>query len=913
VKNTFIQDVIDTLQEQKQPISDFVFLLPSKRAGLFLKEALKENYRDKTLLVPVIQSIEEFITERSGLQPITTTTTLFEFYHTYLHTHKELEKESFESFTTWAQTLLHDFNEIDRYLIDHHSFFNYLSQIQDINHWYLQSEKTPLIARYISFWKNLEDYYTEFTNKLVEAGKGYQGLQYRVAAQHMEAYAKTTKQRYIFLGFNALNAAEQTIIQQLVHAQKAQVFWDMDATFYTDTAHDASLFLRKYAKNWPHFQLQKPQWIASHFADKKTIEIIGTPKHIGQANYVGELLANFSEETLKNTAIVLGDESLLLPLLNSLPENIKELNITMGLPLRQVPLASFFEAMLHMHAQQEPQGHYYKWVLELLHSQPVYWLLGATATTLANSITKNNSIYITASQLQENAPEHQHANIHLLFHPLELANDAIATFQKLIYLLKALLKKENKLLDLEYCYRFYRVFNQLQDLQESYNYITSLTGLQKLYHEVLNSETLDFRGEPFRGLQLMGMLESRCLDFENVIITAVNEGVLPAGKSSNSFLPYDLKKAYQLPTYKEKDAIYTYHFYRLLQRAKNVYLLYNTEADGLNTGEKSRFLLQLEIEKQPNHELRHLVVSPHVPQLLINPITFPKNQNSIEKLKSLAAYGFSPSALTSYIRDPIAFHHHYILGIKEEDQVEETIAANTLGTVVHNVLENYYKPFVGKHVTLASISHMRDTIDEQVRKEFRAVYAKMNITQGKNLLIFEVAKRYIFNFLNKEAATLRTGAILKIIAIETTLKTKVALPELDFPVFLKGKVDRVDELDGQLRIIDYKTGKVTSNELTITDWNCLTTDYKYSKAFQVLTYVYMMYGHQSSFAPIAGGVISFKNLKEGFLQFGTKTISKSRTKDHNITPETLEHYRLELKKILLEICNPNISFEAKET
>ena len=600
---TFLQEVVDALQKQEGSISDLVLILPSIRAGLFLKNLINTTYKDHTLFAPEILSIEEFITTLSELQPIDNTTALFEFYDTYLQTHTDQEKEDFESFTPWAQTLLHDFNEVDRYLLNPKDFFNYLSGVKELeNHWYLQPEKTPLVTRYINFWEKLEDYYTTFTKKLIDSKKGYQGLQYRIAASKIDTYTKKAKKKHIFIGFNALNEAEQQIIQKLLAAKKAQTYWDIDQRFYEDQDHGASLFIRHYSKQWTHFQKSKINWISDHFSSKKHFAVIGTPKQIGQAKYVGELLANLPKEKLERTAIVLGDESLLLPILNAIPEHIKDLNITMGLPLREIPLATFFEALLQIHIQaSNKQGFYHKPLLDLLHNQAVFWLLGATTYALSEKISKENLVYPKLQQLLDHVPSSQIAIFKMLFDPMKNVSSAIKRFQQLLQLLKNHLENENRLLELEYCYRFYVIFNKLQLLQEQYKYIKTLPGLQKLYHELLGTETLDFRGEPFKGLQLMGMLESRCLDFETVIITGVNEGILPAGKTMNSFIPYDLKRSYELPTYKEKDAIYTYHFYRLLQRSTTAYMLYNTESDGQNAGEKSRFLLQLEIERTQSY------------------------------------------------------------------------------------------------------------------------------------------------------------------------------------------------------------------------------------------------------------------------------------------------------------------------
>ncbi|HKL36364.1 MAG TPA: PD-(D/E)XK nuclease family protein, partial [Salegentibacter sp.] len=464
----------------------------------------------------------------------------------------------------------------------------------------------------------------------------------------------------------------------------------------------------------------------------------------------------------------------------------------------------------------------------------------------------------------------------------------------------------------EFLYHFHVLFNKLENLNEAYPHLKSIKSLYQFYKEIMSTQSLDFQGRPFKGLQLMGMLESRALDFKNIVICSVNEGVLPSGKSGSSFIPFDLKQNYKLPTYKEKDAVYTYHFYRLLQRAQNVHLLYNTETDGLNSGEKSRFLTQLEIEKQPAHQLRHAMVSPKVPAIKNELRKVKKTPQIMEKIKSLAAYGFSPSALTSYIRNPLDFYRQYVLGVRDSQEVEETVAYNTLGTVVHDSLENFYKPLENKLLTAEDIKAFKAKIEEEITLQFKKSYMNGPVNQGKNLLIYEVAKRYLRNFLNLELDRLKTEEV-KILKIEENLKSEIKIENLDFPIFMRGKVDRVENTNGITRIIDYKTGKVTQDKIEIVDWADLASDYdKYSKSFQVLAYTKMMQDQNSLDFPVEAGIISFKNLKSGFLKFGKKDKPRTKNKETAITREILEAFEVELKKLITEICDPEIPFTEKE-
>ena len=916
---SFIYDVLIDLKKKEVDISQLSFILPSKRAGVFLKNELSK-INSQTLFLPEIISIEEFVENLSQLKQLSNTELLFEFYNVYQNNNSKENIDSFDTFSKWAQILLQDFNEIDRYLIPQEQIFSYLSAIQDINHWSLEDNETPLIKKYLTFWKTLNDTYANFTNHLINKGVGYQGLIYREAAENLESYIQTNPhKKIVFLGFNALNTSESTIIQELLHSSMADIYWDIDVSFINANNHDASLFIKKHKNYWKYFKTHPFKWITQNYTDEKSISTIGVPKNVGQAKYIGELLHKLKQENiaLDKTAVVLGDETLLIPILNSIPKNIETLNITMGMPLKVVPLASLFENLFILHANSKT-SFYYKDVISVLSHQFINPLFNAANGNLANkiigNIQANNLIFLTKDLLISFASEKKSILILLFDGWKDNVKIALQHCINLIYIIKDNLsrhKKEN-LLSLEYLFKFNEVFNTLNELNSKYNYINSIKILHGIYLEILNGETLDFQGEPLQGVQIMGMLESRVLDFETVIISSVNEGILPSGKSNNSFIPYGVKIENGLPTYKEKDAIYTYHFYRLLQRAKNVFILYNTESDVLHGGEKSRFITQLEVENI--HKLKQIIVAPKIPKIKPQLISVTKTELMMTKIKDVASKGFSPSSLANYIRNPIDFYYQKILGIKEQENVEEIVASNTLGTVIHNTLEELYKPLVGKLLSVEAIKAMKVEVSEKVIFHFNEIYKKGDISKGKNLIILEIAKRYILNFLNLEIQTLKQGNSIKIVAIEAKNEVSLNIPQLNFPITIKGTVDRVDELNGITRIIDYKTGKVNLSNVEIINWEDITIDYtKYSKSFQVLCYVYMMHKKVPFNNPVEAGIISFKNLSNGFLKFSKKDRSGAyANKISLITQETIDAFYNELKSLILEICNPNIPFTEKE-
>ncbi|MDB2463098.1 PD-(D/E)XK nuclease family protein, partial [Algibacter sp.] len=586
---------------------------------------------------------------------------------------------------------------------------------------------------------------------------------------------------------------------------------------------------------------------------------------------------------------------------------------TMGFPLKSIPLTSLFEVLFQSH-KTNSNSFYFKDVIKIISHQfirPLFFIEGVDyAALIIKTIDKNNLVYLNKERLFKMAKA-CHSIIDLLFSNWENSIlFALENISNLILAIKGSLDadKSSNLLQLEYVFRFNELFNELSRLNEEHQHIHDISTLFSVYKELLSTETLDFQGEPLQGLQIMGMLESRVLDFETVIIASVNEGVLPAGKSNNSFIPFDVKLENNLPTFKEKDAVYTYHFYKLLQRAKNIYITYNTEADVLTGGEKSRFITQLELEGI--HKINSKIITPQVPRIEKELNSVKKNNDLQQKLVELAKSGFSPSSLTNYIRNPIDFYYQKILKIREHNDVEETVAANTLGTVVHNTLEDFYKPFIGQFLTSDGVKKLKLEIENRVTYHFKNEYKEGDITKGKNLIIYEIAKRYVNNFLDHEIKGLKAGDQIKIIAIEANNDIEIKIPKIAHPIRLKGKVDRVDECNGVTRIIDYKTGKVEQNQVEIANWEDLTTDYKkYSKSFQVLTYAYMLNRYGTINLPIEAGIISFKNLKAGFLKFGLK---EGRSKDALITNETLASFEIELKKLIIEICNPKIDFTEKE-
>lgn len=900
---TFISETIQDILQTTKSFENSVFILPSQRAGVFVKKALKEQI--SVGFLPEVINIEQFVSQVSEIKKGDSVQLLFHFYSIY----RSIEKnpDAFDVFSSWAFTVLQDFNEIDQHLVNTNDIFVYLRDISRLRKWSVRGEfqETELMKDHYAFTEKLNEYYNAFYQFLLENHIGYQGILYREATKKIDAYiAKHPKKKFFFIGFNALNKSEELLFQKLLLEGNTQVYWDIDAQFLNSN-HQAGRFIRKYKKEWTFYEKNDLKSIGNWFLKDKNIELIGASKNITQVKYVGEVLSKFKNHN--NTALVLADETLLPITLNSLPENVEAINITMGYPLKDIPTTSLFFAIFQLFLSQEKlqkteqNVFYHKDVVRFVKEASIYKLLmsenGAISDEISTQISKENNTFVSqeyvVSFLKSTSEEIKNT-IALIFEKFTTINEFLQRITQLINLLK----EEANELEKEYLFRFYTAFTQLQNLQTEFEYFTDLKTLYQFFKQLISSESLSFQGEPLQGLQLMGMLETRVLDFENLILSSVNENILPANSQQSSFVPFDVKVAFGLPTYREKDAIFSYHFFRLLQRAKNIYLLYNTENDAFGKGEKSRFITQLELMRDGIHSK---IVSPSVVSSSSEVKEIEKNELILEKLQQLAKDGISPSALATYLYNPVQFYKQKVLKIREFDEVEEEVAFNTLGTVVHDTLEDLYKPYIGKFLTTEAIVAMQKKVDFLVGKYFAKHFKNGDLSTGKNRLIFEVAIRFVENFLQQEK-TLVSDAnnALKIIATEENLSAEITIDGIDFPIKLHGQVDRVDELNGVTRIIDYKTGMVKASDLKIVDFNDMH-DYKYSKAIQVLLYAYL-YSESKNVAkskPLEAGIFSFKNLNSGFLQLNFS--SNYRKLDTQVSEEKLTEFISELKVLLQEI------------
>lgn len=924
---SFLEKTVDHLvAKYGDDISELCIVLPNRRAGLFLKTHFSNKIK-KTFWSPEILATEDFVALLSELQPADPTTLLFELFET-VKTCNPNNTESFEEFSKWGQILLSDFNEVDRYLVDAKQLFGNLKDIKELDTWSLNSteELSDFQKQYLEFWQQLGGYYTDFVQRTLSKKHAYQGLAYRVVAENLEEKIKKHSwKKIIFAGFNALNLAEEEIIERLVDMDKAEIIWDTDAYYVKNNHQEAGRFFRKYDNSGKFKKFPERNTV---FAEelltkgKKNITIIGAAKNVAQAKVAGSIITDIKSKTksLQTTALVLADENLLFPVLHSLPENLPDINVTMGYPLKNTPVAGYFDLLFNLHenAQKIAGGRanysFYHTDLVKLLSHPYTSIALSTAEERLNirpvvqKIQSRNIVFAGTKMIGKLFAVDHEKEFELLkplFDHWKSPTDATTCVQYVIELLKNGIvalqdaSADNKAsLELEYLFAFTKISKRIQVLMQDYpDSVADIKTLRSVQNQIVRSSTLPFYGEPLMGLQVMGMLETRTLDFENVVLLSCNEDILPSGKAVNSFVPFELKRHFGLPTYSDKDSIFAYHFYRLLQRAENIYLLYNTESDALGSGEKSRFLTQLiyELPKvNPNVTITEQLVNiPVLSNTGSNVISIEKNEQIYERLKQKAEYGFSPSGLNKYRNCALQFYFQDVAGLKEAEEVEEVIGADVLGNVIHDVLEKLYQPFINKKLSVEDIRQMKPKVEGMALTAFEEYYERAEISYGKNLLTLKVALKFILNFLDTEVETIKAAEKaaqpLIIRSLEQELETIITTKFGDVKV--KGKADRIDALGALIRIVDYKTGAADNKELKFDDWELILSDTTLAKSFQLLMYAYMFQKMNPQIKDnIQSGIITFRELSAGLKMVkaaGSDTLNEQVLKDFEAQLATL--------------------------
>ncbi|MCK5776129.1 MAG: PD-(D/E)XK nuclease family protein, partial [Bacteroidales bacterium] len=729
----FINDIADIYNETGNNPLNSCIITPNKRAHRFLKQAIIYK-KDSDGFLPKIFSIEDFISEHIPLIRIDEVDLSYILYEVFnAHTQTDEKDIDFEEFLTYSSILLQDFNELDMQLADGKDIFSYLNDAKAIQQWNPDgSELSPSQKEYLRFYNHLAVIYTKFRETLFNRGLCYQGMAYRYFAEHIvDITDELPWENIIFAGFNALTKSEEKIIKYFSTKKMVNTIWDADKYYTNNVDMEAGLYLRKY-KNWTSHITDQTK---NHFKEKaKNIEIIGVPGILGQARIASQIITEKTKDHTNadpssfedNTVIVPADESLLIPLLNSLPSHIlKNTNITMGLSIQHSHAFRLTENMIQLHTHSSKISSLNTQNARL-HKDDLLAVLNNNLISLLYS--SKEPLKIDQSFLGEMAVSTilKQLDLSYLDYTFTSCNDApielVKKIQKLFNFLIQFKTNEDKNniapKERDALQQILQIFNRLESLITKNKKPTNLRGLQTLYKQLMVGMSQSFTGDITQGLQLMGLLETRLMDFENVIILSTNEDILPASAFTNSFIPADIRYEFDLPGIQERTAVFAYHFYRLIQRAKNIYLIYSSTKKAMSGGEKSRFIKQLEFELSKYNEkisIKHLLLNFEALKLKSpQDISIKKDHAVMQKLEYLATKGLSPTSLISYNQCSLKFYFKYIAKIYEPEDVEDIIDERIIGNVIHKILEDFYKPYLNKDFPAVKLKAFKKEIPQLI-------------------------------------------------------------------------------------------------------------------------------------------------------------------------------------------------------
>ncbi len=917
--NPFLYDIAQKIYTAHPALENVTLVFPNRRAILYFRKHLSSLLR-KPAFAPNLLTIEEFIAGFSPWQVPDKLELVYRLYKAYTQTVPT--QEAFDKFYFWGEMLLRDFDEVDKYLVNAEMLFKDLSHQKelDASFDYLDDEQRKFLLdfwghfeertsehkqKFLEVWQHLGVVYQTYREQLRSDGLAYEGMLHREVATglHEESRNKFQASAIRFIGFNALTKAEELILSHFVD-QGADVHWDLDEYYVNNDDQEAGAFFREYQE---HTRLGKTfdRTVPANFRTAKLFKVYGAAQPVGQA----KLMAQVLEEHLaagaipEETLIVLPDEKLMLPVLHGVSDTVEKLNITMGFPLGSTPLFNLVETLIELQISRKQDHFNHRPVLALLNHPYGFAAEPSVANAKRKEILNHNWVFIPKNFLANGTELHR-----LMFTEAEASN-IVEYLQAIITCIGSLPVLAE--FDREYAYHFLKAVNRIGEVLG--NAYTDLASFLRFFRQHIRSQKIPFSGEPLQGLQVMGMLETRNLDFKNVYLLSLNEGSLPPGGGKGSYIPYNIRKAYRLPTVEHQDAMYAYLFYRVMQRAENVYLFYNTETDILGQGEMSRFLQQLLYESGVAIESKTL----HNPIQInpVEPIVIQKDKQVVESLAKLNAgnryfKGISPSALNAYMECRLRFFFKHVMKIKEADEVEEDMDARVLGNFLHDVMDTFYKELAerkkSKQVDAADLvnpeSKIAELLNKRIIQEYRLDPDKPVEYEGQLLIVSEVVKRFISKILERD----RKQAPFVMEGVEAKVEYTLPITGQPGEVVLGGKIDRIDFKDGVLRIVDYKTGRDELNFDSIESLFVRDGKKRNKAAFQTLLYAWL---YTKCFSPPAGpilpGLLNSNIIFDDEKEFGLKMNNQLLT---DVRPH-LPEFEARLRELLEELFNPEQPFD----
>ena len=918
-------------------------VFPNKRAGLFFNEYLAQE-SESPIWSPAYVSISELFRSLSPWEVGDPVKLVCELYKIFRR--ETQSTETLDDFYFWGEMLISDFDDADKNKVDTDKLFSNLQDLRNImdDYTFIDDEqeeairqffqnfsierRTALKERFISLWNVLGNIYKGFRESLASQNIAYEGMMYRHVIEHLNV-DKLPYEKYVFVGFNVLNKVEHTLFTQLKDAGKAVFYWDYDEFYMKENrqavTHEAGEFIRRNLRDFPSPLSGE---LFKNLSKPKEVHYIASSTENAQARYLPQWIRNNLTTPEKETAVVLCNEALLQPVLHSLPAEVKHVNITMGFPLSQTPVYSFLIALLelHTHGFNFKSGRYtFQSVVTLL-KHPYTRQLTGQAELLEKELTRNNRFYPLPGELGKDE------FLTRLFTPLSgnlnLCIRLSETLQQVAGIYQANTSGTEDTdafnqLYRESLFKAYTTINRFRTLIEEDELTVQSETFRRLLVKVLSATNIPFHGEPAIGMQVMGVLETRNLDFRHLVLLSVNEGQLPKSGGDSSFIPYNLRKAFGMTTIEHKIAVYAYYFYRLLQRAERITLMYNTSSDGLNRGEWSRFMLQFLIE-WPHPITRQFLEAGQSPQGT-SPITVEKTPDVMRRMQSLfdvranPKAKFSPSALNYYLDCPLKFYYRYVAGLSAPDEVSAEIASATFGSIFHYAAEHIYKDLTthGKVINKEALEtllrnevKLQDYVDTAFKKLF------FNVPQnekpeynGVQLINSAVIARYLKQLLQND---LRYAPFTFIASeMEVDEPIDIQTPKGVIKSRIGGIIDRMDSKDGTLRIVDYKTGGDADTPPHVE--SLFIPDKKRSNyVFQTFLYAAIMCRKQPTMKIAPALLYIHRAATETYspvIQMGEPRKPKEAVEDFS---KYEKEYRERLQGLLEEIFNPEKSFTQTE-
>lgn len=933
----------DLYKHTKGNLAHTAVVFPNKRAGLFFNEYLAQE-SDSPIWSPAYVSISELFRSLSPWEVGDPVKLVCELYKIFRR--ETQSTETLDDFYFWGEMLISDFDDADKNKVDTDKLFSNLQDLRNImdDYTFIDDEqeeairqffqnfsierRTALKERFISLWDVLGNIYKGFRESLASQNIAYEGMMYRHVIEHLNV-DKLPYEKYVFVGFNVLNKVEHTLFTQLKDAGKAVFYWDYDEFYMKENrqavTHEAGEFIRRNLRDFPSPLSGE---LFKNLSKPKEVHYIASSTENAQARYLPQWIRNNLTTPEKETAVVLCNEALLQPVLHSLPAEVKHVNITMGFPLSQTPVYSFLIALLelHTHGFNFKSGRYtFQSVVTLL-KHPYTRQLTGQAELLEKELTRNNRFYPLPGELGKDE------FLTRLFTPLSgnlnLCIRLSETLQQVAGIYQANTSGTEDTdafnqLYRESLFKAYTTINRFRTLIEEDELTVQSETFRRLLVKVLSATNIPFHGEPAIGMQVMGVLETRNLDFRHLVLLSVNEGQLPKSGGDSSFIPYNLRKAFGMTTIEHKIAVYAYYFYRLLQRAERITLIYNTSSDGLNRGEWSRFMLQFLIE-WPHPITRQFLEAGQSPQGT-SPITVEKTPDVMRRMQSLfdvranPKAKFSPSALNYYLDCPLKFYYRYVAGLSAPDEVSAEIDSATFGSIFHYAAEHIYKDLTthGKVINKEALEtllrnevKLQDYVDTAFKKLF------FNVPQnekpeynGVQLINSAVIARYLKQLLQND---LRYAPFTFIASeMEVDEPIDIQTPKGVIKSRIGGIIDRMDSKDGTLRIVDYKTGGDADTPPHVE--SLFIPDKKRSNyVFQTFLYAAIMCRKQPTMKIAPALLYIHRAATETYspvIQMGEPRKPKEAVEDFS---KYEKEYRERLQGLLEEIFNPEKSFTQTE-